>query len=167
MPELIEERTLPFEPPLEGPPATDLATRVLEGDERLARRALRGQIAAIERQLGALFGAAYPRRDLDWKVGAAGGPRLLGIGELEALRDSLAGRLQDLRRTLAERGYAEQSKRELIERMLVEPERHRWVRVSNQDIGEPGCRHWHSRPRWGLLGMLMGWWRVKVSSGCP
>ncbi len=28
-------------------------------------------------------------------------------------------------------------------------------------------RHWHVRPRYGLLGMLMGWWRVKISSGCP
>ena len=35
------------------------------------------------------------------------------------------------------------------------------------DVGEPGCGRWHSRPRLGLIGMLMGWWRVKVSSGCP
>ena len=39
--------------------------------------------------------------------------------------------------------------------------------VSNEDIGERGCRHWHSRPRWGILGMLLGWWRVRLSSGCP
>ena len=35
------------------------------------------------------------------------------------------------------------------------------------DIGEPGCHDWHVRPRFGLLGMLAGWWRVVVSSGCP
>jgi hypothetical protein len=23
------------------------------------------------------------------------------------------------------------------------------------------------RPRLGLIGMLMGWWQVKLSSGCP
>src|SRR5215213_2248704 len=23
------------------------------------------------------------------------------------------------------------------------------------------------RPRYGLLGMLMNWWRVRISSGCP
>jgi hypothetical protein len=23
------------------------------------------------------------------------------------------------------------------------------------------------RPRLGLIGMLMGWWRVVISSGCP
>jgi hypothetical protein len=39
--------------------------------------------------------------------------------------------------------------------------------VSTEDIGEPGCRHWHVRPRAGVLGMLMRWWRVVVSSGCP
>ena len=41
------------------------------------------------------------------------------------------------------------------------------VCVSNEDVGEPGCRDWHVRPRFGLLGMLMRWWRVIVSSGCP
>jgi hypothetical protein len=23
------------------------------------------------------------------------------------------------------------------------------------------------RPRWSFIGMLMGWWRVVISSGCP
>ena len=35
------------------------------------------------------------------------------------------------------------------------------------DIGEPGCGVWQVRPRLGLIGMLMGWWEVKLSSGCP
>ena len=51
--------------------------------------------------------------------------------------------------------------------MIAAPQRFKWVRISNDDIGEPGCKHWHARPRFGLLGMLMGWWRVKISSGCP
>jgi hypothetical protein len=41
------------------------------------------------------------------------------------------------------------------------------VRVSREDIGERGCGHWEVRPRLGLVGMLMGWWQVKLSSGCP
>ncbi len=41
------------------------------------------------------------------------------------------------------------------------------MRVSNREIGEPGCGVWHVRPRLGLIGMLMGWWEVKLSSGCP
>ena len=51
--------------------------------------------------------------------------------------------------------------------MLLDPARHRFARVTNADVGEPGCRDWHVRPRFGLLGMLAGWWRVVVSSGCP
>jgi hypothetical protein len=41
------------------------------------------------------------------------------------------------------------------------------MRVYAADLGEPGCQSWQVRPRLGLLGMLMGWWRVKHSSGCP
>jgi hypothetical protein len=51
--------------------------------------------------------------------------------------------------------------------MRLEPGRYRWVRVHAADLGEPGCQSWQVRPRLGLLGMLMGWWRVKHSSGCP
>jgi hypothetical protein len=51
--------------------------------------------------------------------------------------------------------------------LLTDPAGHKWVRVSNDDLGEPGCKYFHSRPRLGLVGMLMGWWRVKISSGCP
>jgi hypothetical protein len=39
-------------------------------------------------------------------------------------------------------------------------------RVSSEDIGEPGATL-AVRPRWGLLGMLLSWWRVRISSGCP
>jgi hypothetical protein len=136
-------------------------------DEAAARRSLRTQIARLERELAALFTAAHPRRDLDWRVRAPGGPRVLSVGELEAVRDDLADRFEDTRRTLRERGYVETRNRERIEEMIAEPQRFKWVRVSNDDIGEPGCKHWHSRPRLGLVGMLMGWWRVKISSGCP
>ena len=51
--------------------------------------------------------------------------------------------------------------------MTADPASYKWVRVYNEDIGEPGCKHWHAKPQWGPLGMLMGWWRVKISSGCP
>ena len=39
--------------------------------------------------------------------------------------------------------------------------------MSNEDIGEPGCKNWHVVPRLGIVGMLAGWWHVKISSGCP
>jgi hypothetical protein len=51
--------------------------------------------------------------------------------------------------------------------MLLEPGRHKFVRVANRDLGAAGCGVWQVRPRLGLVGMLMGWWQVKLSSGCP
>jgi hypothetical protein len=136
-------------------------------DDAAARRSLRDQIAKLEREMAALFASAYPRRGLDWQVAAIGGPRLLGVRDLEALRDDLAVRLEDTRRELRDRGYVEQKNRARIEALIADPARFKWVRISNEDIGEPGCKFWHSRPRFGLLGMLMGWWRVRISSGCP
>ena len=75
--------------------------------------------------------------------------------------------MRESRRALSDRTYVEELHRRRIEEMLLEPEKHKFVRVSNEDIGEAGCKHWHVTPRWGLLGMLMNWWRVRISSGCP
>ncbi|HEY8467322.1 MAG TPA: hypothetical protein VIL04_11015 [Solirubrobacterales bacterium] len=135
--------------------------------ERLVRRQLREQIAALEWRLGELWASAYPRHEIDWGVGTIGGPRVLDVAELERVRDALAARLSEVQRALAERAEAQEESRLLLERMIAEPERYPWVRISNEHLGERGCRHWHSRPRLGLIGMLLGWWRVKLSSGCP
>ena len=140
----------------------------LDGDERLARVELRRQIGRLEAQLGALVADAFPRLRLDTGVAAVSNePRALGLGDLEAIRDSLATRIGAAQRQLREQAELEVHNRELLERMLDAPAEHRWLRISRADVGEPGCGHWHSRPRLGPLGMLMGWWRVKVSSGCP
>jgi len=138
-----------------------------EVDEAAARRSLREQIAKLERELAALFASAYPRKGFEWQVAARGGPRLLGLRDLEALRDDLAIRIEDTRRELRDRSFVEQRNRDRIEALIADPARFKWVRISNEDIGEPGCKFWHSRPRLGLIGMLMGWWRVRISSGCP
>jgi hypothetical protein len=164
MPELIRE----LEARGAGaPPFSGDLTDLLHGDERPARVELRRQIARLELELSELFTSAFPRPGISYDVAPAGGPRLLGIGELEEVRDRLLSRLADVRQLISDRGYVEDRNRELLERVIAEPEKYHWVRISNEDIGEPGCRHWHSRPRFGLLGMLMGWWRVKLSSGCP
>ena len=141
--------------------------RTTEVGARRVRQDLRRQIGALERELGELFASAFPRPGFGWSVGALGGPRVLGIAELERVRDSLAGRLHEVRAELGRRGAVEEANRGLLESMIADPRGHRWVRISAEDIGEPSCRHWHSRPRWGILGMLLGWWRVKLSSGCP
>ena len=136
-------------------------------DERAARRALRRQIARLERGLGNAFISAFPHTAVDVHVPAAGGPRMLGLGDLERMRDELAHRLSRARATLEERGAQEEHNRVLLERMLLEPGRYKFVRVTNADLGERGCATWQVRPRLGIIGMMMGWWQVKLSSGCP
>ena len=137
-------------------------------DERAARRALLDQIGRLEGELAETFCAAFPRGGFDWRVPAGrGGPRILSLEELERTRDALVERLQENRRLMSDRTAHEEAARRRIEEMLAHPESFKWQRVSNEDIGEPGCKHWHVRPRLGPIGMLMGWWRVKISSGCP
>ncbi len=146
---------------------TFAGTRVKD-DEHLARTELRRQIGRLERDLIHLAGEAFLRLTIDTSVPAiAQGPRLIGLGELERVRDALASRVVMARQALLEQKELEVANRELLERMLAEPAEFKWVQISRADLGEPGCGHWHSRPRFGLLGMLMGWWRVRISSGCP
>ena len=136
-------------------------------DERDARRTLREQVARLERELATLFVDGWPREGIDFSVASQGGPRLLSLGELEWLRDALAERVARVRQALGERYEREAASRILIERMMLQPARYKWVMVQNGDIGEPGCKQYHVVPRLGVVGMLMGWWRVKISSGCP
>jgi hypothetical protein len=154
MAEVLDPRVVPFAP----------ATEV---DEAAIRRQLRDQVAKLEAELGALFCSTYPRKGFEWNVGSRGGPRLLSLTELEQVRDQLAARLQHNRRMLGDRTYVEELHRRRIEEMMLAPEEHKWVRIRNEDIGERGCKQWHVLPRFGLLGMLMNWWRVRISSGCP
>jgi hypothetical protein len=137
-------------------------------DEREARLQLRRQIARLEAELAGIFRDAFGHVEVPHRVDAvAAQPRVLDLGELEAVRDSLADRVSEARQALAERSQVEAENRELVERMFAAPQDFKWVRVSREDLGLPGCGHWHSKPRLGPIGMLMGWWRVKVSSGCP
>ena len=70
------------------------------------------QIARLERELASLFVAARPGDDLDWHVGNPGGPRVLDIGDLEALRDDLATRVEEIRHAQRERaeGYSRKAR---------------------------------------------------------
>jgi hypothetical protein len=133
-------------------------------DEKAARRTLREQIARLEREHAALVTAS---RLIAAPLPALDGPRLLSLGELERLRDALAvsvaalgagAEAQAARQAIAERE---------LEAMYADPPAHKWKRLTNADLGRPGCTTYHVRPRAGLLGMLMGWWVVKISGGCP
>jgi hypothetical protein len=138
-----------------------------EVGERAARQSLRLQIAKLEHDLAQAFVTAYPMGGLELPDGPPGEPRMLDLEELERVRDDLAERVHRARLTIARRGDEQSASRLLLERMLLEPGKHRFSRVSQHDLGEPGCGVWHVRPRLGLIGMLTGWWQVKLSSGCP
>jgi hypothetical protein len=135
-----------------------------------ARRTLRGQIAALEAELAEAFVTAFEMRLDEVPAGGsnvAGVPRLLDLGELERTRDELAGRLRDVRAALVAGAERQADRRELLAAMQLEPGRHRFTRIPCRELGEPGCGVWQVRPRLGLVGMLMGWWQVTLSSGCP
>jgi hypothetical protein len=151
-----------------------------EVDEAAARRSLRAQIAKLERERSTLVAGSFPHirpaatpvlghtasAGSD-AVAAMNGPRLLGLEQLERLRDELAGQLQDVRGQVRDRDEHERRARELLERMKLEPARYKFVRLPVRDLGEGGCGVWEVRPRLGLIGMLAGWWQLKLSSGCP
>ncbi len=144
-------------------------------DERAARAELRRQIARLEAALGgAVLEASNLAVAAELAHAAApashsplAGGRLLSLGDLECLRDGLVERLDAVRETAIGEAARHAQARDLLEAMLAEPGHHRWVRVRNSDLGLPGCKSFHVRPRLGPLGMLLGWWRVVVSSGCP
>jgi hypothetical protein len=136
-------------------------------DERAARRTLREQIAKLESELADAFVTAFGMGGLDLPAASPGQPRLLSLGELEQVRDELARRLRAAQIRIARRADELEDNRVALERMLLDPGRHRFERISRADVGEPGCGVWQVRPRLGLVGMLMGWWEVKLSSGCP
>ena len=54
-----------------------------------------------------------------------------------------------------------------LDAMRADPAAHPHARVTNYELGLPGCTTYEVVPRFGLLGALAKWWRVKVSSGCP
>jgi hypothetical protein len=144
------------------------ASLALEVDERLARADLRRQIGRLELRLSRRVAEAFPRIRIETAVAPAPhAPSALGLAELERIRDQLAERVAEADLTLARRAELETRNRDLLERMLAAPAEFKGLRISRAEVGEPGCGGWRSEPRLGLLGMLMGWWRVKVSSGCP
>jgi hypothetical protein len=117
--------------------------------------------------VSAVVAGVYPRLDPGPPLPSLGGPRLLSLGELERVRDALAARLSALRAAAAAQAERQAVAARELEQMLTDPPAHKWRRLSNSDLGRPGCTTYHVRPRAGLIGMLMGWWQVVVSGGCP
>jgi hypothetical protein len=145
-----------------GPRGADVAV------ERGARADLRAQIERLEREIAAVAAATYPRlRPGPVTPGMSSHPHVLGLGELELVRDALATRLSVMRQAALLQAAAQAEARVELERMLADPPAHRGRRLTNAELGLPGCKTYVVAPRYGLLGRLAGWWEVKVSSGCP
>jgi hypothetical protein len=144
--------------------ATLQITRV---DERAARDSLRAQIARLEAEIAAMIVANYPRLDAGPSSASVSGPRVLGLGELERVRDDLAGRLSGLRGAADAQILRQAQATRELEQMFADPAAHKWRLIHGADLGRSQCCTYHVRPRLGLIGMLAGWWHVKVSSGCP
>jgi hypothetical protein len=136
--------------------------------ERAARATLRAQIAHLEAELSSILAERFPFVAAPvCESRPSSGPALLDLAELERSRDMLAGRLQDLHRRVQRRSEHERAAHELLEKMKLEPGRYKYYRVPVRDLGLGSCGVWEVRPRLGLIGMLAGWWQVKLSSGCP
>jgi hypothetical protein len=133
-------------------------------DEACARRELRTQIARLERRVSEMVEVP---RGAPLASGCRLRPRLLTLSQLERVRDGLVVELQ--RGRAFERAQDEERSRARLqlEEMVADPARHRFMRISAAAVGEPGCGVYQVRPRLGLIGMLAGWWEVKLSSGCP
>lgn len=139
---------------------------------RAARATLRAQVGRLERELSRILAGGFPHiagpaPDGERIERRLPGPCLLTLGELERQRDELAEQVRVARIRSAERIELERRSRALLEEMRRAPHRHKFVRLPVADLGEGRCGFWQVRPRLGLVGMLAGWWEVKLSSGCP
>lgn len=149
--------------------APDVDVRV---DERAARATLRAQLRHLERELAQLHADSFAdpgdRRPIAAAApGARPAAHLPTFAELEAQRDALIDRVAELRAHRAARRLDIDRTRAFLEEVRRAPARHPHVRIPRSDLGEPGCGSYQVRPKLGIIGMLAGWWQVKLSSGCP
>ena len=143
---------------------------------RPARRRARGppDAARADRPAGARARRRVRHRLPDGRAGPAGAvPAAPGRGcwtsaSWRACATSWPSACARRAPTIAGGADEQAEKRVLLERMLLTPGRLQVrAHLAAEDLGEPGCGVWQVRPRMGLIGMLMGWWQVKLSSGCP
>jgi DNA-binding transcriptional regulator YhcF (GntR family) len=135
------------------------------GDERLGRNELRRQIARLESLLASYPGVRKPGEPTHPLLRPKG--HVADMAELERTRDELLERLRGAREEAERRGEGQHQARVRLEEMATDPAAHKWETVTKEELGEPGCSTWEVAPKWGPVGALMNWWRVKVSSGCP
>lgn len=143
-----------------------LAARERTDAEWRARRDLRAQIDRMERRLAERQASRFPT-DRSRLIGAHATSGHAGalqtLGDLERTRDHLiaAHAAVDAREAEVRRN------RDLLSLMQEHPRLHEGKRLTSSDLGEPGCHVYTVGPWFGPIGRLGGWWRVKISSGCP
>jgi hypothetical protein len=149
-------------------PLTRTRTGERVAAEFAARESLRAQVARLECELSGIVARGFPHiSPAPLAAPECAGPHLLSLAELECARDRLVVCLRRAQSKARERAEFELRARDQLERMRLEPGRYRFVRLRVTDLGERGCGVWEVRPRLGLIGMLAGWWELKLSSGCP
>jgi hypothetical protein len=132
-----------------------------------ARVEMQRQIERLERQLSSP-GFDWARRRYPARFAASPPlPGLQSLGQLERCRDELVEKLSKIRQVDVEVRREQAETAERLADMLTNPRRYKFVRIHNEQLGLPGCKAYYVRPRLGLIGMLAGWWHVKISSGCP
>lgn len=142
-------------------------------DERAARESMRSQVVRLEQELSGIVSDAFPHPVPAAEQGPHApaprmhAPHLLDLAELERTRDRLAARVADARAQLAERRAHQQNLRALLRRAREQPGHYKFLRIDVIDLGEGTCGTWEVRPRFGPIGMVAGWWQLKLSSGCP
>ncbi len=129
-----------------------------------------GTDRASQRERSAIVAERFPHIPAPVASGRevrTGGPTLLDLGELERVRDALAADIQELHARVDERVERERRAREQLQQMQLDPGSYKFARLPVRDLGQGVCGVWEVRPRLGLIGMLAGWWQLKLSSGCP
>jgi hypothetical protein len=114
-----------------------------------------------------VLASTYPRIAPPPGPAPASGPRLLDLAALERARDALVARVTTAHRAVERQRQGQAAARERLQAMLADPPGHKGERLANRELGLPGCTSYAVLPRLGPVGLLTGWWRVKVSSGCP
>jgi hypothetical protein len=131
--------------------------------EREARVALRAQIARLERELAEIMAATYPAiAPLAAGDSRSARPRLQDLGALERTRDVLAARLSAAITARQDQELRQAAARARLDDMEAHPERHPRARVTNRQLGLPGCTTYSVVRR-----LTSPWWQLKISGGCP
>lgn len=146
-------------------PMPAIAVEGGEEGERAVRQTLRRQIARLEWELAASPESAVAGEGESAPAREPG--RLVDLAELERVRDDLVERVGKARAAAHRKGERQAGARSRLEAILDDPAAHKWDTVSDEELGEPGCRTYEVQPAFGPIGALLNWWRVKVSGGCP